>query len=286
MGIHLLLVVLSNHIVKNEIEISLWNSAPRLNSSSHFDYYYSCIATGQTLQWRIDSISIGGFVPLQTGDILFGTTHTFNFTATLLSTRVLQRQYIFHSILMISTTEHAFKVECRSESSRAIARNKGFPATKGVINTNTTNSVHLDYVVSQSIQNSTPCVVRIFLCGVEREFQSWETNRPKYGFGFTDPLGIDRLFLSENHTFVDQQAIFIDREPYQIVTVLLLTNESVETVICSAGLREAQLSTSLSGLSTELNVPMAMSSVSTSKLVTLASNLNKFGRLYCIVRFF
>lgn len=207
----------------------------RYNSSAIKDYYFSCSAVGQTLQWSVNRLGLGGFFTgSNAGDLLTSFRPNFTYSASLLSKRTLtQSQLNFTSVLLISALyELHLEVACRTESEQEITSNvKGLTH---IVSKEANHFVHLQYVFNEHIVSNT-ALTSVFLCEVDGLSMSWKANA-NYDFGLSDVIGASgqELYTEGGRSVVEEQAILIAREPYPFVSLLVITNYSGITVVCGS----------------------------------------------------
>ena len=223
------------------ISIDFLKSVQRFET--HFmDYYFSCNIEGQTLQWEVNDIRLGGF---DVGSPKAWTSSKFgiNYTAALLSSDLTAAGYnTFDSVLVISVlNDSRLDVVCRSESMQNKTSNEVDPLVDEMNAKQSNPTIFLEYILTgRIIQNFENLLTSIFICGVENVYQTWQVNGPRYGFDTTSRIGQDRV-QSENSATVGELAVLVAREPYQIVTILFVTDSSNVTVTCASGEQQEQL---------------------------------------------
>ena len=132
----------------------------------------------------------------------------------------------------ISVSNVDITVTCTNDiNSTSVTINDAATAQNKVLNA-TFQNVFLRYLFSATLVNDS--TTYFYLCGVNDEFQAWQTIDLPYGFSTTDVIGQDRIFLSADRTVAVQQAILIPREPNLLTTVLLLTGIPDVNVICAS----------------------------------------------------
>ena len=113
---------------------------------------------------------------------------------------------------------------------------------KGVENSNSTNSVFEEYLLTDSIVGDQTSQTSIFICGVQNSSMYWHTGTSnELGFSEFDSIGERRQNLEPGATTVKEQAIVIAHEPYQIVSVFFVTATSDVTVTCGYDQNEVSL---------------------------------------------
>ena len=249
------------------VDVLYLRGVPRLNNPSYWDYYFSCNAVGTTLQWDVNNNTLGGFLGGNVAQILNGTTSNFSYIATLLSSKVtLERQFTFDSVLIVSLQGiFNLNVVCRngSSSDSTVSMDNGLGVEEKINST----SVFLEYLLTQNIVGADDSRhTSIFICGVENQFMTWRINGvadAEFSFTAFDVIGQEWRSLQENDTAVKQQAIFISREPYRLVTALFVIDTSEVTVTCGYTQNEVQLTSK----SENPTVPEASTSEASSKCV-------------------
>ena len=217
------------------------------------DYYFCCNVKGLTLIWEVNGFGLGGFEEGQTAMVHSSSKGNFNYIATLLSSRLeSQGQFTFDSVLIVSLPDNSstLNVTCRSDSASESTSNHDEPQEK--YNEPLRNHSHIIYleriftgiiVHNYELENtSISASTSIFVCGVQNLFQTWQASRQPYGFDVDDRVGLNRDILSSDGATVNEQAIYLAKQPYEIVTVFLVTNHSNVTVRCASGAEERQLS--------------------------------------------
>ena len=140
---------------------------PRLNTTSYWDYYFSCNAVGATLIWEVNGTGLHGF---QGGNVggkaLSGTRPSYTYTATLLSLKpTTDRQFKFDSILIVSVLYiSSLDIVCRNGPSSS--RTSNMDNGKGVESSTFTSSIFKEYLLTEDIVGDNINHTRIFICGV------------------------------------------------------------------------------------------------------------------------
>ena len=203
------------------------------------DYYFTCITVGQILQWRVSQdVHVFGFTGGETTGTIKTCTGTSNLQCitTLLSSQSFQAGlFTFHSVLIVSTTtsRNIFNVvTCGNEiNSTSVTINDTAIAQNVILNRRSQN-VSLQYLFSANIVNDS--TTSFYLCGVNDVIQAWQTNGLPYVFRDTDAIGRDRTFLSADETVAVQQTILMGREPYSLISILLLSIPYVNVTCASS----------------------------------------------------
>ena len=211
------------------------------------DHYFSCSTVGQKLQWQVNQDVfefIGGETTGTTGTIITRTASNFQYITTLLSSQSSQAGlFTFDSVLIVSSTTSmnvVIVVTCVNDIEfTSVTVKDEATAQNEILNLNSHN-VFLQYLFSATIVND--ATTYFYLCGVNNEFQAWQTNNSlPYVFSKTDPIGRNRTDLSADQTLVAQQAILMAREPYSVVSILLLTRIPDVNVTCASSLFQETL---------------------------------------------
>ena len=196
----------------------------------------------------------------------------FDCTSNLLSSRPLNGQFSFASVLVVSISgTSTLDVVCRNEVVQNSTSNRVAPLIQTMNIRKHTDSVYLHYILTKDIiSSSTNLYTSIFICGVQNVFQTWQVERSPYGFDTSSKIGDDRLFLSQDTTVVNEQAILIARVPYQIVSILFITDTSdIVNVTCSG---DVQVMLSVNRLSTSTEFPTTTTSLITEASIALSSD--------------
>ena len=194
---------------------------------------------GETLQWRVKDV-VFGFIGRETtgttGTTITRTASNFQYITTLLSSQSSQAGlFTFDSVLIVSTTTSinvVIVVTCyNGVEFKTVTINDAATAQNEILNA-TSQNVSLQYLFSATIVNDS--TTYFYLCGVNDEFQQWQTNSLPYIFSITDAIGRNRTVLSADQTVAAQQAILMAREPYSIISILLLTSIPDVNVTCAS----------------------------------------------------
>ena len=259
------------------VEVKYLKGVPRLNNPNYTDYYFCCNIVGTALLWEVNESKLGEYTSGNISEVLFGQISNFNYTATLLSsTPKTNGQFTFDSVLIVSLLGSSnLDVTCwNGLVARSSTRNidNGF----GVENMYYNSSVAEDYVLTDNIVKAdNVSQTSIFVCGVQNSLMYWRTSAGTIAFGSFDGIGEHRQILEQRAVTVKQQAIVIAHEPYQIVSVLFVTDTSEVTVTCGYSRNEVELTSrpiSLTTPSEDTTVPETSSSTTSSKCVLLGSS--------------
>ena len=206
------------------------------------DYYFTCSTVGQIHQWRVIQ-DVFGFIGGETTGTIKTCTGTSNLQCitTLLSSQSSQAGlFTFHSVLIVSTTtsRNIFNVvTCGNEiNSTSVTINNTAIAQNVILNRISQNVLNLQYLFSANIVNDS--TTSFYLCGVNDVIQAWQTNGLPYVFMDTDAIGQGRTFLSADETVAVQQTILMGREPYSLISILLLSIPYVNVTCASSQFRE------------------------------------------------
>ena len=209
------------------------------------DYYFTCSTVGKILQWQVNHDRfgfIGGETTGTTGTTIARTVSNLQYITTLLSFQLSQAGlFTFDSVLIVSSTTtnvtttsvlNIIVVTCVNDIEfTSVTINAAATAQNEILNRISQN-VFLQYLFSAAIVNDS--TTYFYLCGVNDVFQAWQTNSLPYGFSTTDMIGQDRTDLSADQTLAAQQAILMAREPYSLITILLLTRFPDVNVTCAS----------------------------------------------------
>ena len=206
--------------------------------------------------WNVNNRTggLGGFSRGEVGEVISSSlvNSSYNWTLTLLSSKPLtDGQFTFDSVLIVSFPDmSSLDVACTNGSSLNWTSN--VYNGKGVQNNNSTNSIFLEYLLTEDIVGDKSSQTSIFICGVQGVFMYWSagTSNGEYGFREMNNVGTTRRNnLEHNATTVKQQAILIAHEPYRIVSVFLVTDTSDVTATCGDNQKEVSLSSSFNSAS-------------------------------------
>ena len=235
----------------------------RLNNTAYWDYYFGCNTIGSILQWEVNENALGGFLTGNDDRILSGARSNFNYTATLLSSQpTTGLQSTFDSVLIVSLLgTSSLDVTCRNGPSFNSTNNA--ESRRDVENKTNTSSIYLELLLTQTI--FTGINTRFFVCGVDNQVMIWQTNTDTYAFNISDRIG--QSLKNQNDT---QQAIVIAHEPFQIVSVLFVTDTSVVSVRCGHNQEFLQfVSTTTSEGPSAKTDPEPITSVASSKSILM-----------------
>ena len=114
---------------------------------------------------------------------------------------------------------------------------------KGVENSNSTNSVFEEYLLTDGVVGDQTSQTSIFVCGVQNSLMYWRigTSNSELMFSELNNVGRESHNLEAGNTTVKEQAIVIAHEPYRIVSVFFVTATSDVTVTCGYDQNEVSL---------------------------------------------
>ena len=213
---------------------------PRLNNLTYWDYYFSCNTEGLTLQWQVNENPLVGFSTGDVARIFSNTRSNFNYTTNLLSSQpTTGGQFTFDSVIIVSLLgRSSLNVTCRNGPSSNSTNNA---ESRMDVESETIDSVSLELLLTRPLVSAVNYNTSIFVCGVDNQFMRWETNTNIFTLRRSDRIGQNQQNLQQNDTFVRQQAILIGHEPYQIVSVLFVTDTSNVAVVCGHNTNNLQL---------------------------------------------
>ena len=232
------------------VQVTYLRGVPRLNNTAYWDYYFNGNITGNTLIWEVNGAGLSGFLSTDgVGRVSVGTLPNFNYLATLLSNQEMDGQFTLDSVLIVSvSSKTTLDVVCSNGSS--IASTSNIDSTDGVIRNMSMESVSEDsvfeeYLMTERIVGDEDKQTSIFICGVQNTFMYWRggTNNIEIGFTQFDDIGLHRQYMQQGASTVEEEAILIAREPFQIVSVLFITGSSNVTVACGDPQTEVRIST-------------------------------------------
>ena len=200
------------------------------------DYYFTCSSVGQILQWQVNQDRFGFIGGETTGTTITRTALNLQYITTLLSSQSSQAGlFTFDSVLIVSTTTSinvVIVVTCVNDVEFTSVTTNDIATAQNEILNQISQNVFLQYLFSANIVNNS--TTYFYLCGVNDIFQAWLTNSLPYGFTNTDAIGRNRTLLSADKTLAVQQAILMAREPYSIISILLLTSIPDVNVTCAS----------------------------------------------------
>ena len=218
------------------INVTYLRGVPRLRDTSYWDYYFFCNIVGTVeLLWNVNGTGLGGFHSEDVGEAFSDTRPNFTYTVTLLSAKQLTGgQFTFDSVLIVSVPGmSSLDVACTDGLSFNWTSN--VYNGKGVQNNNSTNSIFLEYLLTDNIVADKSSQTSIFICGVQGVFMYWRTGTSSSELGFSEFERVGqrrRNNLEPGATTVKEKAILIANEPYRIVSVFLVTDTSNVTATC------------------------------------------------------
>ena len=249
------------------VNIVYLRGVPRLNNLSYWDYYFNCNTNGWTLQWEVNGNALGGFITGEVARILSSTRSNFNYTATLLSSQPTTGvQSTFDSVLIVSLLgRFSLNVTCSNGTFHNSTNNA--ESRRDVENKSNTSSIYLELLLTQPIVIAINQSTSIFVCGVDNHDMKWQVNTETYTFTVLDSIGKS---FQKNDTIVKNQAILIAHEPYQVISVLFLTDTSDVSVRCGHNQDFLPLvsTTTLEGPSAKTD-PEPITTVSSSKFILM-----------------
>ena len=216
------------------VNVTYLRGVPRLSNTSYWDYYFFCNTVGTTLLWEVNGTGLNGFLSGEVGQAFSGSMPNFAYTASLLSSKpTTDGQFTFDSILIVSVLgSFSLDVVCRNGSSSN--RTSNVYNGKGVENSNSTNSIYEEYLLTDGVVGDKTSQTSIFICEVQNSFMYWRTGTSNSELGFSkfDNVGRTRRNLEQGATIVEEVAIITAKEPYRIVSVFLCTDTSSVTATC------------------------------------------------------
>ena len=238
------LITLMSAIVcsQSEVEVHYITKRPHLNDSSITDYYFACNVVGETLQWEVNRLSLGGFVNTEVGLVRISERSQFNYSSFLITALPFERKYILDGVIVVTTTSQAeLRVTCLSDLGNNSTNTTVTPLVQSmseVVADNSTN-VLLQYVFTgQIIRNANrSTTTNVFMCGTNSDFVTWEVNGGlPFGFSVQDMTGRTLPSQSPDRTFVPELSFKSSSDVYTVTTMLIVSGSPNVSVRCSSGL--------------------------------------------------
>lgn len=221
-----------------EIEVQYLRGNSRSNGSTIKDYYFSCSAVGQTLQWNVNRLGLGGFFTgSRAGDLLTSSRPNFTYSSTLLSKGALGNSQVkFISVLLVTVRNQLhLDVACRTEAKQNITSNNAGLNNTSLLGERYDNLGFLQLVLFNNNIVNTNRYTSIFICAVRGSRMMWRAS-DEYSFQRRDVIGTSwqETFSDDGHNVVKEQVILIAHEPLPFVSLLLVTNYSGNAVECGS----------------------------------------------------
>ncbi len=219
-----------------EIQVQYLQGNSRGDASPIKDYYFSCSAVGQTLQWSVNRLGLGGFsTGSRAGDLLTSSRSNFAYSSTLVSKGALaDSQGEFTSVLLVTVqNELHLEVACRTESKQNITSNNAGLTDEYTVE-RFDHTIYLQYVLSYNIMSDNR-YTSIFLCEVRGSRMMWQAS-DEYSFQPQDVIGTSRqeIVSEDGHNIIKEQAILIAQEPFPFVSLLVVTEYSGNVIVCGS----------------------------------------------------
>ena len=212
-----------------------------MGNSDYVDYYFCCSVIGEYIDWQYNDVPLNGFLAGRVSDPVVNSGPGFDYIITLLSSTPdssNSRQAHLSSVMVLSFRDsndpNRFTVQCSSHANFTVHAMGSNTAVEHVGDDRRSNngSLTFDYVLSQKIVTSRS-KTHIFICGVSSNLQFLQTGDRTIGFSRHDSIGGVKNVFSPDSNTVDIQGILIDRDQFQITTLLLVSDDSdVITVSC------------------------------------------------------
>ena len=260
---------------QSEVEVHYITRRPHLNDSSITDYYFACNVVGETLQWEVNGLSLGGFVNTEVGLVRISERSQFNYSSFLITGLPFESKYILDGIIVVTTTSQAeLRVTCLSDLGNNSTNTTVTPLVQSmgeVVADNSTN-VLLQYVFTrQIIRNANrSTTTNVFMCGTNSDFLTWEVNGGlPFGFSVQDMTGRTLPSPSPDRKLVPELSFKSSSDVYTVTTMLIVSGSPNVSVRCSSGL-------DVTDIAIQENIDITSITTTTSNVVpsvTTTSNL-------------
>ena len=220
------------------VNIEYLRRVNRLNRSSYIDYYFSCNTIGPTLQWALNEESLIGYGLDDVGRAVVSMRENFNYTTTLLSSQLEDKENVRLTSLLIVSPEKEqienFNVSCNNGlmiNSTSTTTNPIY--VEIVENIQTEGSIiALEQVLSARVIQNNTNLIHILLCGTADSSQIWGVNGEAIIFDRNDGIGQHQTVTLDDITVV-RQVILFARQPFETTSVIFVLNNSNISVVCS-----------------------------------------------------
>ena len=228
----------------------------RLGEGSEWDFWFSCSVEGSMLQWMINGTGYKVFNPRELQTVHRESLSTFNYTATLLSSRTVAGVHHLTSVLIVSLADNiTINVSCVNDTgSKDDSNNRGIPTNQSMQVQSHDNVMQMAQLWNRTVvQDGTNTTTTCLMCGVEFNHQSWATNnRDFHEFNIQNEIGSQHSLLSSDNSFLRIQTILIALPPKRLISIILVTDSSVRNVTCKAN--GTSLSSDQLGNSEDINI--------------------------------
>ena len=253
------------------MEVKFLRGVHRLFRDANFtDFYFSCSALGTFIQWTLNDRPLSGFTTTETGRVRRNVGPNFNYTSSLLSSRLYNGSLVMvlDSMIVVSFRRDypKFKITCRgSHDVKTILPGK-------VIDR---DSDHSGALVFQRLFSSPITMNRTlihgFMCGASSILQLSGDFGPTIAFTTRENIGYSRTALKSDVSSILVQGILLAREPLATTSLFLIALNGSVTAKCFYGSDEIILTSNLPTPPPMLP-PVSMSNSTMPQLSTPAKN--------------
>ena len=227
------------------VEVKFLTGAHRLFSTANFtDFYFSCSALGNFIQWNLNGGPLSGFTRTETGRVRRNVGTNYNYTATLLSSRLYNDSVmtVLDSIVVVSFQRDYpnFEITCSgSEGAKTISRGE----------VNDSDSDHNGALAFQRLFSGAITMnqtyIHGFMCGASSILQLSGDVGPTIAFTTRDSIGFSRIALKSDVNSIQVQGILLARAPLETTSLFLIASDENVTAKCFYGSDEIVLTSDL-----------------------------------------
>ena len=221
-------------------------------AASGTDYYFSCSVMGTSLQWGLNSATLGGYKVDDVGVSTVTNKSSFYVTSTLLSAVPLLPQQSgvhFVSVLVISLPKPStlqLNVSCTNNEvinfTNVTINPKYRGRRSGSIVNYTNRTIVLQYILSAPLLTNSSVLVHIFMCGTDSLSQLIGREKKRaIGFNDQDDVGATVSALFAEKQMVNIQAVLASRQPLETTSLVFILSDTNFTFICSLKSNKVQL---------------------------------------------
>ena len=226
---------------QSEVEVPYITKRPHVNDPSITDYYFACNVVGETLQWDVNGLSLGGFVNTEVGLVRIRERSQFNYSSFLFTGLPFERKYILDGVIVVTTTSQAeLQVTCLSDLGNNSTDTTVTPLVKtvGEVVTDHSGNIFLQHVFTgQIIRDADRSPTNVFMCGTNSDFLTWEVNGGlPFGFSVQDMTGRTLPSPNPDCTFVPELSFKSSSDDYIVTSMLIVSGSPNVSIRCSSGL--------------------------------------------------
>ena len=250
------------------MEVKFLRGVHRLFRDANFtDFYFSCSALGTFIQWTLNGRPLSGFTTTETGRVRRSVGPNYNYTSSLLSSRMYNDSVVMvlDSMIVVSFQRDypEFEITCRG--SHGIK--KILPGEVIDSDSDRNGTLVFQHLFSSAItMNQT--LIHGFICGASSILQLSGDVGPTIAFTTRESIGYSRTALKSDVSSILVQGVLLAREPLETISLFLIASDGTVTAKCFYGSDEIVLSSNLP-ISTPMLPPVSISHSTTPQLSTL-----------------